>query len=315
MKKAIIYFFSGTGNTKIAASEIQEALDAKYYATTLVEIKLPLVALPDPNDFDVAGFGYPVHAFNPPQLFLKTIKTLPKVKKDMPAFIFKTAGEPFPLNNASSWSVMRVLRRKGFSILMDRHLLMPYNILFRYPDALAKQMVLHTRSMAKLIATDICLNKKTERIIYPWTWLAMLFFRIQWVGARINGPLFHVKKEKCIQCGLCLKSCPSNNIKFVDGYPKFSFDCSMCMGCVMNCPKDAIRPGIISPIRVNGVYPFAKLIQDDLLRDDFINEETSGYFKSFRNYYRSTYEEIEAMSKSESDDIDAYQCEPQFNSE
>lgn len=295
MKKAIIYYFTGTGNTRMAAMYIQSFLIKNDYQTTLFEIRLPLPSLPDPNEYDVSGFGYPVHAFNPPLLFLQTIKRLPKLIASKPAFIFKTAGEPFFLNNASSWSVMLSLRKKGFSILMDRHLLMPYNIVYRYNDRLAKQMVIHTRLMAKVIVHNVIRNIQTKRIIYPWTWVVMLFMRIQWVGGRINGPLFHVKKNLCIQCGTCGRVCPSNNVTFQKGFPTFGNNCSMCMGCTMNCPTDAIRPGLISFIRVNGPYPFEKFLQDDTIRDGFINEQTKGYYRTFRKYYAKTYTEINAV--------------------
>ncbi len=301
MKKAIIYYYTGTGNTRIAATEIKRCLDGKGYATNLYEIRKPGRAVPDPNDYDVVGFGYPIHAFNAPQLFHLTIKHLPNVDCGKPAFIFKTSGEPFWLNNASSASIIRFLKWKGFSVLMDRHLLMPYNILFRYDDALAKQMFIHTRMMAAVIVHDILDNKTTKRTIYPWTWLVMRLLRIQWYGARINGPLFHARKDKCRQCGLCSKMCPSDNIVYINGYPKFSFDCSMCMGCVAYCPADAIRPGLINPLRVHGGYPFTRLLADDSLASDFINENTNGYFRSFRNYYRKTYAEIERVRSQERD--------------
>lgn len=298
MRTAIIYYYTGTGNTRYAASTIQAAMEKKGIQTTLFDIRKPLSSIPDPNDFDIAGFGYPVHAFNPPQLFYRTVKQLPTLLSTKLAFIFKTAGEPFFLNHASSWSIRRFLKRKGFSLLMDIHLLMPYNILFRYDDRLAKQMLLHTQKMARLIADDVDKNKKTRQIIYPWTWLVMMILRlIQWNGAKINGPLFRVKKDQCIQCKTCERMCPSANITFKDGYPKFSSDCSMCMGCVMYCPKDAIRPGLISPIRVNGPYSFQKLLEDEAVSSNYINRDTKGYFRGFLDYYEKTESCLETLEE------------------
>ncbi|MDD3958017.1 MAG: EFR1 family ferrodoxin [Candidatus Izemoplasmatales bacterium] len=295
MNKAIIYYFTGTGNTRIASEMIEAHLKRSGFSVTLFEVRRHRDAMPDPNDFDVVGFGYPIHAFNPPRLFLKTIQTLPRVAKHKTAFIFKTAGEPFPLNRASSWGVIRALKKQGYDILMDRHLLMPYNILFRYPESLAKHMVIHTNHMAELIARDVIHQRRTPIIIHPWTWVVMMIMRIQWVAAKVNGPLFIPKKRTCIQCGICQKMCPSDNITFDSGYPKFGFDCSMCMGCVMYCPTDAIRPGLITPLRVNGAYDFPRLMQNGELSDECINETTKGYFRLFRKYYRVTQQEIDRM--------------------
>ena len=295
MNKAIIYYFTGTGNTRIASELIEAHLKRSGYSVTLFEVRKHRDALPDPNDFDVVGFGYPIHAFNSPRLFLKTVQTLPNVAKQKPAFIFKTAGEPFPLNRASSWGVIRALKRQGYDILMDRLLLMPYNILFRYPKSLAKQMYFHTNLMAELIACDVIQKRKKPIVSYPWTWVVMMIMRIQWVAAKVNGPLFIAKKRICIQCGVCQKMCPSDNITFHAGYPKFGFDCSMCMGCVMYCPTDAIRPGLITPLRVNGAYDFPRLMQNGERSDACVNEKTKGYFRLFRKYYRSTQQEIDQM--------------------
>jgi ferredoxin/flavodoxin len=294
MPRAIIYFYSGTNNTAIAAQMIQSELQNKGYEVDLFQVRKPLDKIPAPISYDVLGLGYPIHAFNPPQLFLSTIKRILPTAHNKPVFIFKTAGEPFCLNNASSWSLMRLLKKRGYRLLMDTHLLMPYNILFRYPFALAKQMYVHTRKMAMVIANDIANNKVTKRKIYPWTWLVMITIRyVLYWGARINGPLFHVKKDRCLQCGLCQKLCPSSNIKFKNGYPRFFFDCSMCMACTMYCPTDAIRPGVISWMRVSGGYPFQELHNDPQVPSEYINKKTKGYFKSFRSYYEKTQKLID----------------------
>ena len=34
---------------------------------------------------------------------------------------------------------------------------------------------------------------------------------------KVNGRFFKVDMEKCVNCGLCVKSCPEENVKIVDG--------------------------------------------------------------------------------------------------
>lgn len=301
MKKAILYVFSGTGNTRAAADMIAEALSKHDIDATVWNVRVPFSAAPDPNAFDLAGFGYPVHAFNTPQFFLRFVKTLPKVA-DRPAFIFKTSGEPFHINSASSMPLARLLRKKGFSPMFERHLLMPYNIMFRYPDALAKQMYLHTRDMAALIAGDAAADKRTKPRYLPWTIVAMYLFRLQWFGAWINGPLIHAKPNLCTGCGLCAAACPAQNIRMENGNPRFSRHCTMCMGCAFRCPKDAVRPGFLNPWRVNGAYPFKALTVDETVPPDFIGASTKGYFRLFRRYYRRTYAEIRAFKERRNTD-------------
>ena len=301
MRTAILYVFSGTGNTRVAADLIGKALRTHDIKTTVWSVRVPFSAAPNPNDFDIVGFGYPIHAFNTPQFFLRFVKGLAKASGKT-AFIFKTSGEPFHINSASSMPLVRLLRKKGLDPMFDQHLLMPYNIMFRYPDALAKQMYLHTCGMAGLIASNVATGEHRKLRYFPWTVLWMYLFRLQWFGAWINGPLIHAKPELCIGCGLCAANCPAQNIRMKDGLPHFTRHCTMCMGCAFNCPKDAIRPGFLNPWRVNGAYPFRSLSGDNTVPSDYIDESTKGYFRLFRRYYRRTYTQIDTYRQSQNTD-------------
>ncbi|MDC0558792.1 EFR1 family ferrodoxin [Candidatus Izimaplasma bacterium] len=292
MKNAIIYFFSGTGNTRIIAEEISNELNSLNIETEIYDIRLPFSTIPNPNDYDFVGFGYPIHAFNSPQFFLDFIKELPEGKQ-IPSFIFKTSGEPFRFNNASSWSLKNILKKKGYVPLMDEHLLMPYNIMFRYPKEIAKYMYNHNLKLTKVIAKKILQQESYLPRYNILTIMFMYIARIQWLGAKINGPLIHVKKEICTKCGICIKECPSNNIKMLKEYPKFDHTCTMCMQCATVCPVDAVRPGFLSGWRINGGYGFEKLAIDKSIIDTAFDKETKGYFKLFKSYYRKSNKVIE----------------------
>ena len=291
MKKAVIYIFTGTGNTRTAAGFIQKALSARGVESTMWEARVPFAGVPDPRDYTIAGFGYPVHAFNTPRFFLKFVRTLPN-GGGMPAFIFKTSGEPFHFNDASSRPLVRLLQKKGYVPLLDRHLLMPYNIVFRYEDALAKQMALHTASLAELIAERAVYGPPQKLRYRPGAVVLSYLFRLQWFGAFVNGPLIRAEKSRCSGCGLCAETCPAGNILMRGGLPRFGSRCAMCMRCVFQCPENAVRPGMLSHWRVNGPYRFEQLLRDEAVPDTYIDENTRGYFRLFLPYYRRTYAEI-----------------------
>ncbi|MEG1528111.1 MAG: EFR1 family ferrodoxin [Clostridia bacterium] len=307
MANALIYNFSGTGNTGIATNFIAEQLTKRGYEVRQVKITYPF--LPPPSQaYDVVGFGYPVHAFNTPQIVLKYAKLLPDVD-NVPTFIFKTSGEPFKLNNASSYSLYRILSKKGYHVLTDTHLLMPYNILFRYPDSLAKQMYLHTKSMAKQIV-DKVLSGKSDKIHYSlpaimWS----MSFRVEWLGTKLNGRLIKAT-DKCVGCGKCVKICPMNNISLVNGVAKFGHKCTMCMACAMACPQNAVKAGIVNRFKVNGNYDFEKLASDDSIPGEYITSQTKGYFKTFLKYYKKNslkeeFQTVASQTESVKQDIDA----------
>ncbi|MPN07482.1 hypothetical protein SDC9_154752 [bioreactor metagenome] len=171
--------------------------------------------------------------------------------------------------------------------------------MFRYNDALAKQMYLHTCAMAGVIANGVACGACQKLRFYPWMLLVMYTFRLQWFGAWINGPLTHAKKTLCTGCGLCAAKCPTANISMAQGRPRFGSKCAMCMGCTFRCPTAAVRPGFLSAWRVNGAYPFERLAHDSAVPQTYINAHTKGYFKLFRPYYERTNAQIRAFNKFE----------------
>ena len=291
MKTAILYAFSGTGNTMTAAKLIAQQLESIGYQTRVVRILRISQDIPDPREYDVAGFGFPVHAINVPRLALSYVRRLPNVFA-IPAFIFKTCGDPF-CADVSSYKLYRTLKRHGFDVCIDTCLVMPNNILTRCPDALSKQMYLHTRAMSHLIALRVHAGER-DCLQYPLRLrLFSAFLRIEWLGAYMNGLLYHTKKKLCTLCGLCVKSCPAQNIRIDNGQVRFLNHCTMCMACSMCCPNDAVRPGLLSPIRINGYYHFPSLVVDKRTEDRFKDENTKGH-AGLRKYYRQTYAQLES---------------------
>ncbi len=311
MSKAIIYYFSGTKNTFTIANMIKTEFEEKGVKTKLHEIKKPFRVFPMPDDYDYVGFGYPIHAFNSPQIFLQFVKLLPEVK-GKEAFIFKTAGEPFKINDSSSYKLFRMLRRKGFDIMLEKHLLMPYNIMFRYDDSLVKQMYLYNEAFSKLIVKNLIEGKRQQLKYHLFNKIISVIFRIQWLGAILNGRLYTINKKKCTSCNICVKNCPTQNITLKNGRIKFDSSCAMCMRCVMYCPSDAINPGILRFWKVNGTYKFDKILKDDDIPADFVNSETKGYFRLFKRYYKKADTElanneiiIENLYEQKSDSLNA----------
>ncbi|WP_167957446.1 EFR1 family ferrodoxin [Anaerosporobacter faecicola] len=47
-------------------------------------------------------------------------------------------------------------------------------------------------------------------------------------------------EDSCTGCGICGKVCPMDNIELKEK-PVFGQQCSSCMACTQNCPKNAIR--------------------------------------------------------------------------
>ena len=295
MKKCLIYYFSGTGNTSIAASMLASNLKKYGYEVTTYRYQAPNKDIPSSEGYDLVGFGYPIHAFNVPGAFAKFIKALPKLSVPTKAFFFKVSGEPYHLNDASSHHIYVKLKRKGYQFIMDKHLLMPYNIMFRYPDGVAKQMYLYLNALTELMAKRLSLGEE-DKIHYD---LVLIFFsvllRIEWIAPKLNCLFTHVDQKKCINCHLCIRECPTQSMHInKKGKIKVNSTCAMCMRCTYFCPKDAIKFGFMNNWKVNGPYQYQKLEKDDTVKEDYINRDTKDYFRHFKQYF---YEQNQLLEK------------------
>ena len=249
--KVLLITFSGTGHTTLCGDFIKSHFEQLGHTCDHYVIKHDVTFNYDINEYDLVGFGYPIHAFNAPQAFVRFIKSLPKLSSKKKYFIYKVSGEPFAPNNASSYHSYLKLKRRNFELYAEKHFLMPYNIMFRYKDSLAKQMYLYTMAMCKMIAKKIMLGKEEKPKYNPFTRFFAMLLRIEWVCSWAVGPFYHVKKDKCTNCHSCVKRCPASNIRVTEKGIKFGVHCTTCMRCVFECPQDAIRPGILNPWRVN----------------------------------------------------------------
>lgn len=257
MKNAIIYVFSGTGNTKKACDIYEHEFEKNDVDTTLYIVRKGFEKLPDPNDFDFVGFAYPIHGFNAPYIMLDLAKALPKANGKNQYFVVKTSGEPLKINNVSSIKFNDIMKKKGYVLMSEYHYVMPYNMIFRHTDEMAVKMKNTFDSLAPIEAREVLCGVKHKLESVPFGRFIAWVVRIEQPAMKINGKFFKVDADKCIKCGACAKNCPVGNIK-IDENNKFSFgnDCIMCTRCSFNCPANAFDIGILNGWKVNGRYTF-----------------------------------------------------------
>lgn len=257
MKNAIIYVFSGTGNTKKACDIYKSEFEKNGVETTLYTVKKGFENLPDPNNFDYVGFAYPIHGFNAPYIMLDLAKALPKANGTKQYFVVKTSGEPLKINNVSSIKFNDIMKRKGYVPFSEYHYVMPYNMIFRHTDEMAARMKNTLEQLASVEAREAICGVEHKLSKVPFGRFVAWVVRIEQPAMKVNGRFFKVDGNKCIKCGACAKNCPVGNIK-MDGNGKFSFggDCVMCTRCSFNCPTNAFDIGMLNGWKVNGRYSY-----------------------------------------------------------
>lgn len=275
MKTAVIYCFSGTGNTLRVANSFKDAMEKKGTSVTVAVIKKG-EEVPSEKDFDFVGIAYPVHGFNAPLPIWELVKKFPE-ENQKAYFTLKTSGEALRLNDSSTYGVDKILKKKGYRLTNEFHYLMPYNIIFRHSDRMAYEMD-KTMKERVTIDADLVLNGVDNPPEFKrWTRFVSKLFKIEHKAMPYIGRGFKVAKDKCVGCGACERNCPMKNIKMKDSLPVFGKECVGCMGCSFNCPTAAISIGILNGWKVNGKYSFEK--------PEF-NEDESFVPRYCRNSYR-----------------------------
>ena len=294
---AVIYVFSGTGNTMRICSLYKEEFEKQGVVTTICPLRSDLCDLPDPEAFDYIGFAYPIHAFNAPEIMLDLAKKMKAVKRKE-FFILKSSGEPLKINNVSSLRFVGILKKKGYCLTSEYHYIMPYNMIFRHTDREAVKMWETAKALCPIEAREVLngVKHKLPRVIFGkfMAWL----FRIEQIAMRINGKCFKVKADKCILCRKCEKACPTGNI-YIDEFGKFRFGkkCIMCARCSFYCPTDAFKIGILNRWRINGAYPLDRPLSEEVPEP----KHHHGWYcaKAYARYYAVAERKIFELTEKE----------------
>ena len=153
-KKAVIYWFSGTGNTEKVAREYKKNFEENKIETLLYKVGDNFENMPNPQNYDYVGIAYPIHGFNAPYPIFDIIKLFPKTKNKN-IFIIKTSGEPLTINNISSEPLIARLKPKGYILTNEYHYIMPYNMIFRHTDETASKMWKTAKSLCSIEVKEI----------------------------------------------------------------------------------------------------------------------------------------------------------------
>ncbi len=254
-KRVAIIYFSGTGNTEKVANLYFDEFEKRGIKCDL--FSLPLKTAVDFSAYDLLGVGYPVHAFNTPEIVLSFVKTMQKTPLKR-VFVFKTSGEPLKLNDVSSLKLIKLLAKRGYLVQQEYHYIMPYDIIFRHSDYMADKMWKTTSALVPINCKEILHGVKTKKKKFFLGGTFAFIMSIEHFGARLNGRFYKVKSS-CIKCGKCIKICPTENITEQDGKIVFGKKCIMCTRCAFFCPTDSIKLGLFDGWRVNGEYSFKDL--------------------------------------------------------
>jgi ferredoxin/flavodoxin len=284
--KICIFYFSGTGNTKFISQLFCEEFIKKGAETKLIAIEEVLkgnINL-NVNDYDIIGFGHPVHAFSAPRIYFDFLNHLPLVD-DIPSFYFRTAGDPI-CNGGATSIIRKILQDKGYNVFHESLLVMPANVLFQYHAELTKQLIITAKRKIKNHIKGILQNEiKLQKNSLLLRTFSFLFSKMETLGGEYFGKYLY-STINCNYCNLCIQKCPTNNIYIDIEHRKIRFGkkCTFCMKCVYLCPRNAIKNKYLNFFILKDGYNLISTIENPNLEGKYITESTKGYFKHFYKY-------------------------------
>ncbi|MBI4721515.1 MAG: 4Fe-4S binding protein [Candidatus Stahlbacteria bacterium] len=239
--KGIIYYYSGSGNTKLAC---------QYIVKKIKNIEIDIFnivkdGIPNLEKYNLVGFATFADFFGPPYLVQTFIENLPQ-QKDKLAFVFNTYG-------GMSGKTLKIFDKwvtaKGFKIIAYHSLHTPEN----YPPMIAKgrsnkqapskkEMNEFNNFISDLDRLLILLKKGKEipKKKIKIGLLDSLIPTFSRTKARKDMGEKYVDEQLCTECGKCEKICPYEAIKLSPS-PTFNMNkCYGCWACYNHCPDKAI---------------------------------------------------------------------------
>lgn len=251
---AMIFYFSGTGNSRLASDVLSKELGEQL-------VFIPDVKIPDIKfEGESLGFVFPVYSWGVPPLVMEFVKSLPE------SFIEAVKGQ-----KADVWCVLtcgdevalapemfeNAMSKRGITLNSIWSVIMPNNyVLLPGFDVDSKEVermkLKDAPTRLKKIASGI--KEGEGKVDVTRGSLAALKTKCIYPLFRKWGifPKKWRSTDMCVACGICAESCPLHNITMKDNHPRWGKNCCSCLACYHSCPRHAVAYG--SSTKKKGQY-------------------------------------------------------------
>lgn len=278
-----IFYFSGTGNTKILAGLLSERFKEKGIKCEVMDISqiIKNSTQPEIDGFDVIGIGYPIYGSNCPKPVLEFIESLKKLNKK--AFIFKNGGN-LSFNGGPNSFIKEKLKSKDFDIVYEDSYLMPANSMRKDSSELIKCLYNIAVGKTKLLVEDILNNNEKHQD--DTTLMKIQAKVVSKVEENMSKNFASgiIVKDNCIKCAKCAKDCPRSNIAFNISKIQFGSDCLMCLKCIYSCPVKALESTKVKNFVLDEFYDFERIISDDSVKANYAAVKETKLPKEVESY-------------------------------
>lgn len=250
--KILIFYFSGTGNSKQVAKWISGFALARSIDCELFDISKTGISQSKPlNSNALIIIISPIHGFNYPKITLDFIRRFPSGKNKivlmntragMKIGSFITPG----LTGIAFILSSLLLKRKGYKIAGQIPFDMPSNWISIHPalnEGTVKFIHKKNYERVKKHSEKIFAGKKDYlalRDLIQDILIAPVSLGYYLLGKYVFAKSFYAS-YRCDNCENCIKQCPVKAISIINDHPYWTFKCESCMKCMNSCPKRAIE--------------------------------------------------------------------------
>lgn len=261
----MIFYFSASGNSRYVANRLGAVLGEQVEYMPAVH-----AASMHPVGKSI-GFVFPVYSWGIPDPVVRFIHGLPRNafadavgEKRLPVWAVLTCGDE---TGMAPEMLRRLLEERGLRLAFVGSVTMP-NTYVLLPGFDVDSAEVESRKLSEAPERIATLADTLLQLTYDAggsRQMALDVVRGSWprLKSRLIYPLFRHwgvmpgkwhRNDDCISCGLCVRSCPNQNIVMRGGMPVWSINCCSCLACYHACPRHAVTYGRIT--RRKGQYRF-----------------------------------------------------------
>lgn len=226
----MIYYFSGTGNSRWAAQQIAARLQ-----DTAQDIS-KLRQLPDLTHESQIGLVFPIYAWDAPEPVLSFVKKLSKTK----AFTFAvcTCGEEAGYAMKKLFDLYPF--RSSYCLVMPNNYIIGADV----DDAQTiRKKIQDARQAIQTLTDEVSKHQAVYRVqegTHAGLKSGLVNFGFNHFARSTKA--FYAT-DRCNSCGLCAQNCPASTITMTNSKPVWGKTCYQCLGCINACPQRAIEYG------------------------------------------------------------------------
>lgn len=243
----MIFYFTGTGNTRFIASRLAEATGDRLVsiAQAVVNGEYSYSLAADER----IGFCFPIHGWRPPFIVRDFVRRLTLQGYDDSRFCyaFATCGDDVGLTFDYLADDLRSVGMRldsVFSVIMPETYNFPMIDQIDTPESAQRKIAAAIDRLDRMIPEIVNCHRGVRdfnKSRWPRTNSKLLgsFFIKHWV----TDDKFTVDAAACLRCGKCREVCPVGNISSGDdGVPQWLHNglCTTCFACYHHCPAHAI---------------------------------------------------------------------------